>query len=363
MSLKRTALYREHLKLGAKMVDFAGWEMPVMYSSIVEEHTATREKASLFDVSHMGEFRVKGAGASDFLRNLIPTRLNKISPHGSMYSVLCNENGGVIDDLFIYMVEDTEFFLVVNAGTADRDFEWLLKHKSSDVEIINESADTAKIDLQGPVSGEVMGSIIDDDRLVELPRFNYDMFTYKGKNIMISQSGYTGEFGYEIYLPNDTAVAMWNDILEAGKGHGVIPAGLGARDTLRLESCYSLYGHELSEDINPVEAGLSWLISSQGDYTGKDVLEGLKASGAARELITFELTGKGVPRGGYTVRKDGEDIGFITSGGFSPTLEKGIGMALVASGSASIGDDIAIEIRNRQIPARVVKRPFYEYNG
>ncbi len=363
MSLNRTSLYGEHLKLGAKMVDFAGWEMPVMYTSIVEEHKATRGRASLFDVSHMGEFRIRGTGAAGFLAKMIPTRLSKLSLKGSMYSVLCDEGGGVLDDLFIYMVNDNEYYLVVNAATAERDFDWLMKHKTEDVELVNESAETSKIDLQGPGSREVMAEIITDKRLQELSRFYYDSFSYRGKEIMISQSGYTGEYGYEIYMENELAVPMWNDLLEAGEGNGVMPAGLGARDTLRLESCYSLYGHEISEEINPVEAGLSWLISSKEDYIGKKTLEELKASGGSRELVTFELTGKGVPREGYKILKDGVETGLITSGGFSPTLQKGIGMALISKGGAAVGDEITVQIRNRMIPARVVKRPFYEYNG
>ncbi|HSV98432.1 MAG TPA: glycine cleavage system aminomethyltransferase GcvT [Spirochaetota bacterium] len=361
--IQRTALHGEHLALKGRMVDFAGWELPVMYSSIIEEHNATRTKAGLFDVSHMGEVIVKGTGAESFLRRLIPTRLSKLAPGTSMYSCLCRDNGGVVDDIFIFMVSETEYYIVVNAATLDGDLDWMRTHATGDTEIIDVSAETSKIDLQGPASGDILKKVVGDERAGSMGRFQFFHTDYKGVRMMVSRTGYTGENGYELFVPNDLAVPLWRDILGAGEAYGIRPVGLGARDTLRLEAAYSLYGHELSDTITPVEAGLGWLVTSADDYIGRGVLAGQKENGAPRALICFELEGRGVPREHCKVIKDGVGIGISTSGGFSPTFKKGIGMALVRAGSLGIGDWFSLVVRDNPVPARVVKRPFYAFNG
>lgn len=361
--MKRTPMYEEHLKLGGRMVDFAGWELPVMYSSIVEEHTAVRNAAGIFDVSHMGEILVNGAGASAFLRRLIPTRLDKLVPGSSMYSCLCNEAGGVIDDLFIYMMGEDNYYLVVNASTLDKDFEWMIKHRLPGVHITNISNDTAKIDLQGPRSKEIAAQLFTDDGFASLKRFGFIQTDFAGAPCMVSQSGYTGEFGYEFYLPNSHGARLWNALLGAGKGAGLLPCGLGSRDSLRLESCYSLYGHELNEETTPVEGGIGWIVSSQEDYIGRAALTSHREKGAPRETVYFETVDRGIPREGCAVRKGGNVIGQATSAGYSPTLKKGIGIARVASNSTRIGDEVAVIVRDKPLAAKIVKRPFYAYHA
>lgn len=361
--MKRTALYAEHKKLGGKMVDFAGWELPVMYSSIMDEHVATRTCAGIFDVSHMGEIIVSGEAAPALLRRLIPTSLDRLTPGKSMYSCLCHETGGVIDDLFIFMVSAQKYYIVVNAATAEKDLAWMLAHQPAGAEITDVSAQTTKIDVQGPRSKEILIQVIPDSQLESLERFYFVHKVYAGKEILVSKTGYTGEPGYELYLDHDIAPDLWNDLLAAGKDLGIQPVGLGARNTLRLDACYSLYGHEINDAVTPVEAGLKWLVNSTDDYIGKDVLEKQKADGAPTRLICFEMIGRGVPRDDYRIEKDGKDIGAVTSGTFSPTFRKGIGMARVAPGSVTIGDTVDVVIRSTRSPARVVKRPFYQYDG
>ncbi len=361
--IQKTALHGEHLALGGRMVDFAGWELPVMYSSIIEEHTTTRTKAGLFDVSHMGELIVRGAGAERFLRRLIPTKMEKLTPGNSMYSCLCREDGGVVDDIFIFMVSEAEYYIVVNAATLGKDLEWMRAHESASAEIIDVSAETSKIDLQGPAALDILKKIAGGEGAESLGRFQFRYTEYHGVRMMVSRTGYTGENGYELFVPNGMAVALWKEVLAAGEEFGIRPVGLGARDTLRLEAAYSLYGHELSDHITPVEAGLGWLVTSGDEYVGRAVLAGQKEKGAPRGMVCFELEGRGVPREHCAVLKDGVEIGTSTSGGFSPTFRKGIGMALVKAGSLEVGDGFSLVIRDNPVPAKVVKRPFYAFNG
>ncbi|MCX8123100.1 MAG: glycine cleavage system aminomethyltransferase GcvT [Spirochaetes bacterium] len=363
MNAQKTFLYEDHIKLGGKMVEFAGWELPVMYSSIIEEHMAVRQSAGLFDVSHMGEIVVKGRGARAALQRLIPTDMGRLEKGKSMYTCFLNEQGGVIDDLFIFMLSDNEYYLVVNAATTQKDVQWLLQNCKTNVSIQDVSAATAKIDLQGPQSYNILKKIIKDDRLEGLARFYFFTGTYKGEPVLISQTGYTGEFGYELFCINNVASRLWNDLLDAGKEYGIKPVGLGARDTLRLEASYSLYGYELSETISPVEGGIGFVVSAQAEYIAKDIVEKQKTSGAPRQIICLEMLDKAIPRSEYRVLHNNEDIGYITSGGFSPLFKKGIAMALVKSGLVSVGDEVAIVIRDKTSPAKVVQRPFYKYTG
>lgn len=361
--MKRTPLYNAHLKLNAKIAEFAGYDMPIQYTSILEEHESVRTKAGIFDVSHMGEFLIKGVNAEKFLKSLIPTSTEKFEKGKGTYTCLCNESGTVIDDLFIFMIDKEDYYLVVNAGTMEKDYKWLSSHLTEGVELTNLSESTAKIDLQGPESKKILKEIFSSDRLDNLPRFYFYYDSFNGSEVMISNTGYTGGAGYELYIDNDSAEALWNACLEKGEKYGIMPVGLGARDTLRLEACYSLYGHEINEEINLVEAGLSWLISSDADYIGKKALTGLKAKGALRKQVCIEMIERGIPRENYEVRAGEEIIGKVTSGAYSPTLKKGIALALVQKEKVSTGDTVEIIIRDKPVKGNVVKRPFYEFKG
>lgn len=361
--MKRTPLYNAHLKLNAKISEFAGYDMPIQYTSILEEHESVRTKAGLFDVSHMGEFLIKGVNAEKYLKSLIPTSTDKFEKGKGTYTCFCNESGTVIDDLFIFMIDKNNYYLVVNAGTKEKDYKWLKSHIYEGVELTNISDSTAKIDIQGPESKKILKEIFSSDKLDNLPRFYFYYDRFNGTEIMISNTGYTGGPGYELYINNDSAENLWNTCLEKGEKYGIKPAGLGARDTLRLEACYSLYGHEISENISPLEAGLSWLISSDDDYIGKKALADLKANGALRKQVCIEITGRGIPRENHEVRAGGEIIGKITSGVYSPTLKKGIALALVKKDKVSTGDSVEIIIRDKPVEGMVVKRPFYKFNN
>ena len=359
----KTVLYDRHVKLGGRIVDFAGWQLPVMYSSIIEEHMSTRENAGIFDISHMGEILIKGENAREFLKKIIPTRLDKLVAGKSMYSCLCNEKGGIIDDLFIFMISDKEYYIVVNAANIEKDFYWFLKNKIEGLEMINLSDVTSKIDLQGPKSKDILLKVFPDDSLKELKRFYFTYVEYKNKKVMISNTGYTGEKGYEIYMDNDLAGVIWDELLKSGEEFGIKPAGLGARDTLRVEACYSLYGHELRDDVTPIESGIGWLVSSDSEYIAKSILKKQKDEGAPREIVAIELTGRGIPREGYRIIKDGDDIGCVTSGIYSPLFKKGLALVLVKSGLVNIDDKIEVLIRDKKVEARIVKRPFYTYKA
>lgn len=361
--MKRTVLYEKHVKLGARIVEFAGYEMPVQYTSILEEHEAVRTRAGIFDVSHMGEFIVKGANAEKYISGLIPTGTGKFDIGKGVYSCLCNESGTVIDDLFIFMIDRENFYLVVNAGTMEKDFAWMKSHLIDGVELINVSESTAKIDVQGPESKKIISEIFASQKLENLPRFYFYYDSFNGNEVMISNTGYTGEAGYELYINNESAGDLWDAIIEKGEKYGLKPAGLGCRDTLRLEACYSLYGHEINEEINPVEAGLGWLINSDADYIGKKVLTELKEKGAARKQICVEIDGKGIPREQCDVFADNQKIGYVTSGAYSPTFKKGLALALVKKESVAIGDSVDVIIRDKPVKGVVVKKPFYGFNG
>ncbi len=360
--MKNTSLYEEHVKLGGHMVEFAGWRLPVMYASIIAEHMATRTRAGLFDVSHMGKIYLRGKNAADLLRVLIPTRLEKLSPMTSMYSCFCNERGGVVDDIFVFMISYEEFCLVVNAATTEKDIEWMWSHNDMGVDIENVSDTVSKIDIQGPRAREILSAVVSDNAIASLERFHFIYATFSGARCMISCTGYTGEMGYELLIDNSSATELWRALLAVG-GSNIQPVGLGARDSLRLEACYSLYGHELNDDITPVEAGLRWLVNSDDTYIGSDVLRRQKEEGAPREIVCFELTGKGVPREHCAVTKGGVEIGVSTSGGYSPTFKKGIGMALVRRNAVKPGDAVEVALRGSGVPAVIVKRPFYAFNG
>ncbi len=358
--LKETPLVKEHIRLGAKMVGFGGWNMPVQYTNVIDEHVMTRAKAGLFDICHMGEFIVRGLKSKEFLQKLCLNDLDKLYPGKAQYSMFCNENGGVVDDIFVYQLAECEFMIVTNAGTIEKDYSWMRMHKTEEVEIINMSGETAKLDLQGPLSEEILQKLCDTS-IRELRRFHFIDTEVDNIKCKISRTGYTGEKGFELYFNAKHAVQIWNRILETG-GCNIKPVGLGARDTLRLEACYSLYGHELNDNITPVEASLSWVVKEK-EFIGSSVVQKQKKQGAVIMNVAFEMIDTAVPREHYEITKHGEKIGEVSSGTYSPTFKKGIGMAFVKREHIALGTEINIIIRGKGYKARIVNKPFYKFNG
>ncbi|MCR4429307.1 MAG: glycine cleavage system aminomethyltransferase GcvT [Caldiserica bacterium] len=360
--LKRTPLYETHLKLGGRMVPFAGWEMPVQYIGILEEHLAVRQKAGLFDVSHMGEIRVKGPNALNFLQRMTTNDVSKLEIGQSQYSTTLNEQGGIIDDLIVGRAGEEDFLIVSNASNVDKVFAWFKKNEIPGAEVVNESANWGEIALQGPVSQEILQKAVPID-LNKLPYFHFSETSLEGIPVIVSRTGYTGEDGFEILCSWDVTPKVWDVIMEKGKGFGLEPCGLGARNTLRLEMKYSLHGNDIDETTNPLEAGLGWVVKLQkGDFIGREVLLKVKEEGVKRKLVGFELKEQGVPREHYKVFKDGQEIGFVTSGAFSPSLKKGIGLAYVQVQFQAPGTEIDIQIRDKMVPAQIVETPFWK-NG
>jgi aminomethyltransferase len=360
----RTPLYEIHKNSGAKMVDFGGWEMPLQYTSIIEEHVNTREKAGLFDVSHMGEIIVKGSSAKEILNKFITNDLNILQTKKIAYSFLTNENGGVVDDLLVYKINDNEFLLVVNASNTDKDYKWLIEQTSNlpgNFEIINCSQKYGQIAIQGPNSQAILQKLTP----YNLDRLNFFTFEYIWvcgiEEFIVSRTGYTGEDGFEIYCAQSDTEEIWNAILSAGGDEGIKPVGLGARDTLRFESALPLYGHELNEDITPIEAGLKMFINlGKQDFLGKNILEKQINDGVQRRLTGIELIDRGIPRDGYRVEKDGRDVGYITSGTYSPTFKKGLAMAMLSTDIIQPDNEVDVVIRDNKIKAKIVKLPFYK---
>jgi len=361
--LKKTPLYDSHLRLGAKMVEFCGWEMPVYYSNVIEEHTNVRANCGLFDICHMGEFFIEGKGAFRLIQKVITNDLNKLSDGKAFYSSMCNENGGVVDDLFVYRFNSSRFMLVVNAANVEKDFRWIIKHKDffEDATIIDKTEEMAKLDLQGPRSEAVLQGLSDID-FSALKRFCFIEGRVNGIPMIVSRTGYTGEDGFELYFDSSKTVEMWHKILSVGSEFGVRPAGLGARDTLRIEAGYSLYGHELSEEINPFEAGTGFVVKlDKDDFIGKEAL--LKAKEALkRKVVAFEMIDRGIARENYPVIKDDNEMGYVTSGTMSPTFKKGLGMAMVDVSEAFLENEIHIKIREKLYKGKIVKKPIYTYN-
>lgn len=370
--LKRTPLFETHQKLGARLIDFGGWEMPVQYTSIVEEHHAVRNAAGIFDISHMGEVFVSGAGAEEFLNRTLTNDIRKLAPGWGQYSLMCNETGGVVDDLYVYCLGPGNYLLIVNASGIDRDFAWLLARKEqfprgAAVTIENKSDSFGAVAVQGPKSA----ALIDDgfparpgeEPMSKLAKNQIRMASFEGELIYIARTGYTGEDGFEIVAPAPTIVKVWTACVNAGNGYGLKPCGLGARDTLRTEACYPLYGHELNESTTPIEAGLGFFVSSEkGEFTGSPVILPQKQNGAPRRLVAFRMNGKSAPpRPDYPIYSvSGEPLGKTVSGTQSPSLNTGIGLGYVPAGAASVDTPILIEIRGNRFPATIIKKPFYK---
>jgi aminomethyltransferase len=358
---KKTPLFDTHVAAGATMVDFAGWMMPVRYTSDLEEHRAVRQAAGIFDVSHMGEFRVRGEGALAFLQRATPNDVSKLEPGRAHYSGLLTPQATYVDDLLIYCLAPDDYLVVVNAGNIDKDFAWLDSQPHPGCELEDCSDHFALIALQGPNAIKILGQLTD----AELAAIRYYGFVrdckVAGVGCLISRTGYTGEDGFELYLAPDDAVMVWRELLHAGRDHGLIPAGLGARDTLRLEAGMALYGHEIDDGTTPYEANLGWVVKlGKGDFVGRDVLAAQKETGPQRKLIGFEMIGKGIARQGHRVLHEGRAIGEVRSGTFGPTLQKAIGTAYVPTALAAPGTPLQIEVRQRTIDAVVSPMPFYK---
>lgn len=360
--LKRTALFDSYAKYGGKTIDFGGWDLPVQFSSIKTEHEAVRTKAGLFDVSHMGEILVTGEGALPYLQKMMTNDVAKLKDGQAQYTAMCYEDGGTVDDLLIYKRSDHNYLLVVNASNLEKDLEWMNKHATGNVNIEDKSPEYALLALQGPVAEEVL------QRLTTEPLNEIKFFRFKenvlidGHSVLVSRTGYTGEDGFEIYGSPASMVALWTSILDIGKEDGVIPAGLGARDTLRFESGLPLYGQELSANISPLEAGLGFVVkvNKEMDFFGKAALTKQKEDGVTRKLVGLEMIDKGIPRTGYKVFLDDNEIGEVTTGTQSPTLHKNIGFALLKTEHASLGTEVIVQVRKRLLKAVVIATPFYK---
>jgi aminomethyltransferase len=360
-TLKRTPLFEAHLKAGARMVPFGGWEMPVQYAGIVEEHRTVRSSVGLFDVSHMGEFEVEGPGALAALQLLTTNDVAALAVGQVQYSVLCYPAGGIVDDLTVYRLDVDRYMLTVNAANIDKDWAWVTGRTPPGVEAgwRNISAETALIAVQGPRAEHLVQRLADRD-VREIGYYRFARGAIAGIATLISRTGYTGEDGFELYLGSGEAERLWSALLEAGRDDGVAPIGLGARDTLRLEMRYALYGNDIDETTNPLEAGLGWVVKpAKGDFIGRDAIEKLRAAGVARRLAGIEMVDRAIARHGYPVLKDGDTVGVVTSGSFGPSVDRAIALAYVPVAHSNVGSELAVEIRGQARPARVVRTPFH----
>lgn len=361
--MKKTMLNKAHYALKGKMVDFVGWDLPVQYSGLSEEHIAVRTGGGLFDVSHMGEIRFKGPQALDAVQHLTSNNVAKLKPGKIHYSGLMTEKGCFVDDLLVYMISETEYFLVVNAANLEKDFQWM-KDKAGhfDVTMTNESDDYTQIAVQGPKAEALMSQFTETD-LTPLKYYTFTFGKVKDLDALISRTGYTGEDGFEIYFKSDeeAASALFLELAEKGKPLGVIPAGLGARDTLRLEAGMALYGNDIDDSHNVLEAGLGWILKlKKGDFIGRDALLKQKEEGLTRKLVGFEIVGRGIARHHYPVYVDGEEYGTVCSGTYAPFLKKAIGTTYLPIEKCEPGTEFQVGVRNKMVTARVVALPFYK---
>ncbi|WP_076758379.1 glycine cleavage system aminomethyltransferase GcvT [Edaphobacillus lindanitolerans] len=360
--LLRTPLFDLYSAHGAKTIDFGGWDLPVQFSGIKAEHEAVRNRAGLFDVSHMGEVLVEGPDSTSFLQKLVTNDVSKLTEGRAQYTVMCNEQGGTVDDLLIYKMSDRKYFVVVNAANTEKDVRWMKEHAEGDVTVTDVSSDYALLALQGPLAEKIL-SALTDEPLEEIKFFRFrEGVDIAGRNVLISRTGYTGEDGFEIYASPEDARALWEEILRAGESDGLVPAGLGARDTLRFEAGLPLYGQELSDSISPLEAGLGFVVKlgKEEAFIGKAALAHQKEEGVPRKLVGLEMIDKGIPRTGYAVYRGEEKVGEVTTGTQSPTLGKNIGNALILTEFAIPGEELEVEVRKRRLKAKIVETPFYK---
>jgi aminomethyltransferase len=359
----KTPLYDRHLALGAKIIDFGGWAMPIQYTSVIEEHHATRKRAALFDICHMGELELRGSQAYALLQRLMSRNLQGQNIGQVKLSVMTNPKGGIIDDLTIYKMAEDHYMVVTNAATKDKDLHWIRKQKEAfgfdDVQISDITEKTGKLDLQGPVAGAILQPITSVD--LKSLRFYHAVSTLLlGAPVILSRTGYTGEDGFELYVDSQKVPDIWDNLLAAGAKLGLKPAGLGARDTLRLEAGMLLYGHDMCEAVTPYEVIYGWLVDSEKEFIGSDALKIAKERGSDKKLIGFEMIDRGIAREGYAVYAGLKEIGKVTSGTYSPSLDKGIGFAFIDSSRKAPGTEIEIQIRQNRVKAKVVKLPFYK---
>ena len=360
--MKKTPLNQIHRELGARMVDFGGWDMPVQYSGVIEEHQAVRQAAGLFDVSHMGEVEVTGPNALAFIQYLTINDAAKLVDGQVQYSAFCYPEGGIVDDVTLYRFNESRFLFCVNASNTDKDFAWMQKVLSSSamtgVTLNNRSEEFAQIALQGPKAVAIL-SALTDVPLADIVYYHFREGDVAGVKMIISRTGYTGEDGFELYLPASAAVKVWQELMATGAPHGLLPIGLGARDTLRLEKGYALYGHELSQEISPLEAGLAWITKlDKDDFVGKAALAAQKAAGVPRRRVGLVMQERGIPREGYPVFVGDREVGVVTSGTMSPTLMVGVALALVEPAAAEVGNELQVAIRNRRMRGKVARPPF-----
>lgn len=357
MDTKKTGFYDIHCRLGGRMVDFAGFKMPIQYSSILEEHKRVRTSVGVFDVSHMGEFEVRGEKALELVNRVTINDAAKIEVNQAQYSAMCYPDGGIVDDLLVYNM-GTHYLLVVNAANIQKDFDWIQQHCPAGVELINISDRISQLAVQGK-NAEATLQKLTEVNLAEIKFYWFQEGELGGVPMIISRTGYTGEPGFELYFDVQHSRAIWDKIFSAGKEFNISPIGLGARDSLRLEKKYCLYGNDIDQTTNPLEAGLGWITKlEKPSFIGKEALLKVKEAGLRRKLVGFEVEGRVIPRHGYKVMKDGKEIGAVTSGAYSPVLEKNIGLAYVSIKNAEVGSMIEIDARGREAIARIVKTPF-----
>jgi aminomethyltransferase len=374
MSLKRTPLFAAHQRLGGKLIEFGGWEMPVQYSSIVDEHLAVRKAAGIFDISHMGEICVSGPSAAAFLNRALTNDIRKLAVGQGQYTLMCNERGGVIDDLYAYRLTDEEYLLIVNASRIDADWDWLQEQYeagsvSGEIRIKNASEEFGAVAIQGPRTVDFINDVVPGgsiggtfvNQVTDLKKNELGAFVFDAATIYVARTGYTGEDGFEIIAPAENIEAVWTRALAVGHKGCLQPAGLGARDTLRTEVCYPLYGHELDENTTPIEAGVGFFVSlDKGDFVGRGVLAEQKANGTKKKLVAFRMTEKSAPpRPHYPIWIDGAAVGEVVSGTQGPSLNAGIGLGYVPSSSAKPGNKLEIEIRGKRAQAEVVPKPIF----
>jgi len=360
VALKRTALNSLHKALGGKMVEFGGWEMPVEYSGIIQEHLAVRRAAGLFDVSHMGEIEVRGPRALSLLQYITSNDVSRLKDFQAQYTALMYPSGSAVDDCLVHRLAEDHYFLCVNAANTDKDFAWILQHNRVGADVHNVSSEYSQLALQGPRALEIISKVTD----TAVAGLKYYWFCHArccGVEGLLARTGYTGEDGFEFYFPPGESEKVWNDLMEAGKAEGLIPAGLGARNTLRLEAGYPLYGHELDEETTLLEANLGWIAKlEKGEFLGRDVLLEQRSHGTRKKLVGFEMTSQGIARDGYRVYLEGKSVGRVSSGSYAPFLKKNIGMAYVPPPLAEVGREIQVDIRGKLAGARIVPLPFYK---
>jgi len=361
--MKKTPLHDRHVSLGARVIDFGGWAMPVQYTNVIEEHETTREKAGLFDICHMGEIEVRGPQALDLLQRVLSRNLAGQITGQIKLSVMTNEQGGIMDDLTVYRLGGDHYMVVTNAGTKDKDLAWMMSERNkggfSGAKITDISDKTGKLDLQGPFSQKILEHLIADD-IARLKYYHTMNATILNIPVLVSRSGYTGEDEFEIYSDSARIGDIWDKLLEAGADYGIKPVGLGARDTLRLEAGMMLYGNDMDEAITPLEVVYGWVTDLDKDFTGSEALRRMKQNGPAKKLVGFEMEDRGIARHGYSVFKEGKEVGLVTSGTFTPTLKKAIGLAFVPVSYSEPGTEIFIRIRDHHAKARIVTLPFYK---